>query len=117
MKRWNTEIYDFLENITEVLFKGFKEGSSIIFEFVNTYNSLLAILILILVGFFYFKKVIDKEEKEFTLLKVCEIILNILIAAGLGYLVKLANIEGLIKILNLVWSVSVGLTIFFFYSY
>ncbi|WP_342429324.1 P-loop NTPase fold protein [Neobacillus sp. FSL H8-0543] len=113
MKRWNTEIYDFLENITEVLFKGFKEGSSIIFEFVNTYNSLLAILILILVGFFYFKKVIDKEEKEFTLLKVCEIILNILIAAGLGYLVKLANIEGLIKILNLVWSVSVGLTIFF----
>ncbi|WP_404447805.1 KAP family NTPase [Sutcliffiella horikoshii] len=113
MKKWNTEINAFFEKVTEFLFKYLKEGSSVIFEFVKTYNSLLALIILILVGFFYFKKVIDKEEKEFTLLKICEVILNVLIAVGLGYLVKLANIEGLIKILSLVWSVSVGLVIFF----
>ncbi|MFI8574920.1 P-loop NTPase fold protein [Rossellomorea aquimaris] len=113
MKKWNTEVSEFLEKITDFLIKYLNEWSNAIFIFVKTYNSLLALLLFIIIGVPFLKKVFDKEVKEFSVLKIFEVILNILIAVGLGYLVKLANIEGLIKVLSLIWSVSVGLVIFF----
>lgn len=113
METLNSAIKTFFESIIEVCSKLFKEQSSVFLELIKNYNWISAIFLLVLISVFYFKKVIGKKEIEFRLSPLLEVILNILLAIVLGYLVKLANIENLIKLLNVIWPISITLLMFF----
>ncbi|MEM5009425.1 P-loop NTPase fold protein [Niallia taxi] len=92
--------------------RAMKDWGGFTTDLFKTYNLLIAIITLVLIGYCYFLKVSPKD-KNFKFGDFRKILIEVVVAIGIGITIKLAKVDGLIKILDLYMSLIFVLFFFF----